>query len=83
MAWAEVLKEKIKEHIKNSDSKIDQLAKIVAEANHQRWKHKMEKEKCYAEHEVCCEDFEDQLYELFSCCDDSCSDGSCSTDKYK
>ena len=27
MAWAEVLKEKIKEHIKNSDSKIDQLAK--------------------------------------------------------
>jgi len=75
MAWVEVLKEKIKEHIKANDPKMDELAKIVSEANHKRWKHKMEKEKCFEEHDKCCEDFEHQLCQLFSCCGDSCQTG--------
>jgi len=68
-AWAEVLKEKIKDHIRSNDKKIDQLAKIVAEANHKRWKHKMQKDLCCSEYEECCEDFEEQLCMLFSSCD--------------
>lgn len=45
-AWMEVLKEKIKEQIKTtSGSNLDQLAKLVAEANHERWKHKMSLQK--------------------------------------
>jgi hypothetical protein len=41
-AWMEVLKCKIKEHINNSSgSHLDELAKIVSESNHCRWKHKM------------------------------------------
>ncbi len=78
VAWMEVLKEKIKEHIIANDHKIDELAKIVSEANHERWKHKMKEEKCCTEHEECCEKFEHKLCELFSCCDDSCS-----TNKHK
>lgn len=39
-AWTEVLKEKIKEHIKAESKAIDQFAKLVAEANYERWKKK-------------------------------------------
>jgi hypothetical protein len=46
-AWLEVLKEKIMDHIRSSDSKIDQIAEIVAEANHHRWQNKLsEKQNC-------------------------------------
>jgi len=76
LAWMEVLKEKIKEHIKATDPKLDELAKIVSEANHKRWKQKMQKEKSCAEHDQCCEDFEHQLCKLFSCEDDSCRSGN-------
>lgn len=65
-AWAEVLKEKIKEHIRSTDNKIDGLAKIVAEANHKRWKNKMQKDACASEYEECCLDFEEELCRLFS-----------------
>ncbi len=41
-AWMELLKEKVKEQIKTSSgAQLDQLAKLVSEANHVRWKHKM------------------------------------------
>ncbi len=41
-AWMEVLKEKIKEQIKTlNGKKLDELAKMVAEANNQRWQHKL------------------------------------------
>ena len=41
-AWMELLKEKIKEQIqKSSGSQLDKLAKLVTEANHERWKHKV------------------------------------------
>lgn len=66
MAWLEVLKEKIKEYIKANDHKIDEIAKIVAEANCERWKQKMAKEKC-------CASYEDKLNQLFCECDSSCS----------
>lgn len=37
-AWMELLKEKIKEQIqKTSGKNLDELAKMVNEANHQRW----------------------------------------------
>jgi hypothetical protein len=42
-AWMEVLKEKIKEQvIATSGSKLDKLAKIVAESNNARWQQKLE-----------------------------------------
>lgn len=42
-AWMEVLKEKIKEQIKSTSAQhLDQLAKLVTETNHERWKYKME-----------------------------------------
>ena len=46
MAWMEVLKDKIKEHILATQSEhMTQLAKIVSEGNHELWKHKMENQK--------------------------------------
>lgn len=45
-AWMEVLKDKIKEQVKTtSGANLDQLAKLVAESNHERWKHKMNVQK--------------------------------------
>ena len=50
-AWMEVLKEKIKEQIQAlSGPNLDGLAKLVAQANHERWKHKMEKRKVVEEY---------------------------------
>ncbi len=58
-AWMEVLKEKIKENIKSGIGKnLDELAKLVSEANHSRWKHKMCKEKS-------CDSFECKIDEFF------------------
>ncbi len=72
-AWMELLKEKIKEHILANDHKLDELAKIVSEANHKRWNHKMKQAKCDSEHDQCCDDYQDKLCKLFSACDtDSC-----------
>lgn len=58
-AWMEVLKEKIKDHIRANDHKIDELAKIVSEINKERWHHKI------AKHQIC-EDYEKRLHTLFS-----------------
>lgn len=58
-AWMEVLKEKIKEHIRSNDHKIDDLAKLVSEINRERWHHKMAKNQI-------CEDYEKRLHALFS-----------------
>lgn len=42
LAWAEVLKEKIKEHIlANQNEHMTELAKIVSEGNHELWKYNM------------------------------------------
>lgn len=42
-AWMEVLKEKIKEQVRQkSGAHLDKLAKIVAEANNDRWQRKLE-----------------------------------------
>jgi len=55
----ELLKERIKEEIKqNGGDHINQLAKLVATANHARWKDKMLVKKDV-------EDFENQLKNLF------------------
>jgi hypothetical protein len=63
MAWMEVLKEEIKKNIQANDHKIKEIAQIVSEANRERWKNKMTKEKC-------CAGYEDKLKQLFhpSCC---------------
>lgn len=52
-AWMELLKEKIKENIQTlSGSNLDQLAKLVAESNHERWKHMLaDKKACNDYHE--------------------------------
>jgi hypothetical protein len=45
-AWMEVLKDKIKEYILSTQNDhMTELAKIIAEANNQRWKNKMEKKQ--------------------------------------
>ncbi len=57
-AWMEILKEKIKDQIrKTSAEHLDAMAKIVADANHLRWKHKMETRKVL-------EDYENHLEDL-------------------
>jgi hypothetical protein len=41
-AWMEILKEKIKKQIESAGGEhLDQLAKIVAESNKERWEHKL------------------------------------------
>lgn len=61
-AWMEVLKEKIKDNIRANSKNIDELAKLVAEANHERWKKKMEEKQC-------CGGFDEKLKNFFgSCC---------------
>jgi hypothetical protein len=45
MAWAEVLKEKIKEHIRASDKRIDEIAKIVSETNRAYWHQEISRSK--------------------------------------
>ena len=54
-AWMEVVKEKIKEEIRQHNSEnINQLAKLVAASNNARWKDKLQAKKDQ-------EDFETQL----------------------
>ncbi|MBA3722067.1 MAG: hypothetical protein H0W88_06680 [Parachlamydiaceae bacterium] len=59
IAWMEVLKEKIKEHIRATDSKIDEMAKIVAESNREYWHAKMAEGKAK-------EHYETRLSQLFN-----------------
>ena len=66
-AWMEVLKEKIKENIRSNAKHLDELAGIIAEANHERWKKKMDTKKC-------CGNFEEKLNHFFG---QTCSDSSC------
>lgn len=59
-AWEEVLKDKIKEYILSTQGKrMTELAKIVAEGNNARWRHKMEKKQG-------CMNFNEQLGRFFS-----------------
>jgi hypothetical protein len=58
-AWSEALKEKMKEYILSTQGdRMAELAKIVAEGNNQRWKHKMEKKQG-------CSDFKEKLCRFF------------------
>lgn len=58
-AWMEVLKEKIKDQIRTANGKnLDELAKLVSEANHARWKHKMETQNTV-------QDYRDKLAAFF------------------
>lgn len=58
-AWMELLKEKIKEQILASGGgHLDQLAKLVAESNRQRWQHKMASK-------TLCEEYKEKLCSLF------------------
>ena len=61
-AWMEVLKDKIKENILANDKKINELAAIVAEANHARWKKKMDDQNC-------CDGYKEKLHNFFHQCD--------------
>ena len=47
-AWMEILKDKIKAKIEASSGKnLDQLAQLVSDANHERWKSKLgQKSQC-------------------------------------
>lgn len=59
-AWMEVVKEKIKEEIRqHSGEHISKLAKLVAESNHSRWNHILSEKKNH-------EDFEKNLRNLVS-----------------
>ncbi len=57
-AWKEALKEKIKEYIHANSKHLDELARIIAEANHERWQKKMEDDTCGG-------GFEEKLNEFF------------------
>jgi len=54
----EVLKEKIKENIKANSKNMDELARMISEANHERWKKKMDEKSC-------CGCFEEKLKNFF------------------
>ena len=69
-AWMEVLKEKIKEHIKANAKNLDELAGLIAQTNHEKWKKKMENNKC-------CETFEEKLNNFFGQeCGSQCQTGN-------
>lgn len=57
-AWMEVLKEKIKDYIRSSDTKINEIARIVAETNHEHWHNKMAESNAM-------EQYEEKLCNLF------------------
>ena len=60
-AWMDILKDKIKEEIRlNSGEQLTNLAKLIATANHARWKDKMQSKKDH-------EDFETQLKNAMCC----------------
>ncbi|WP_128130961.1 hypothetical protein [Legionella sainthelensi] len=59
-AWEEVLKEKIKEYILDTqNNQMIKLAKIVAEGNNQRWQNRVERKQDY-------NDFMDEIRKFFS-----------------
>ncbi|KTD11883.1 hypothetical protein Lgra_1341 [Legionella gratiana] len=59
-AWEEVLKEKIKEYILDTqNTHMVKLAKIVAEGNHHRWQNRMENKQA-------CDEFMDEIRKFFS-----------------
>lgn len=58
-AWMEALKDLMKEHIRANDQSLEELAKIVCCANHERWHNKMAQQKAGMEYEqklknLCC-----------------------------
>lgn len=58
-AWMEVLKEKVKEKIRESDgTNLDALAQLISDSNGQRWKNKIGAQKAMNE-------FKAQLENLF------------------
>lgn len=57
-AWMEVLKEKIKANIQSSAKNMDELARLISEANHERWQKKIEDKEC-------CGCFEEKLKAFF------------------
>ena len=57
-AWIEVLKDKIKEQIKADGKHMDELARVIAEANKDKWQSKM------AAKQKCC-GYEEKLKEFF------------------
>jgi hypothetical protein len=58
-AWMEVLKEKIKDQIRqHNGAHLDALAKLVAESNNSRWKNKLDLQGSVRE-------FKDQLSDFF------------------
>jgi len=65
-AWAELLKDKIKEHIQLHAKHLDELASLIAEANHERWKKKVESKQS-------CGNYEEKLRAFFQhsceCCE--------------
>ena len=59
-AWMELLKEKIKKQIESScGAQLDELAKLVSETNHVRWKHKIGKKKL-------CNEYQEKIAAFFS-----------------
>lgn len=59
-AWMELLKDKMKEQIESTcGAQLDELAKLVSTSNHERWKHKMAKQKG-------CEDYKQKVAAFFS-----------------
>ena len=64
----DALKEKIKSHILAHDKKLDELARLISETNHERWQRKMAKKKA-------CAEYHEKLQGLF------CTGGSCQSKK--
>ena len=69
-AWHELVKEKIKANIEECcGEKLDELAKLVAEANAYKWKHVIEGKKK-------CDEYQSQVKAFFTSCtseEDSCN----------
>jgi hypothetical protein len=57
-AWMELLKEKIKEQIQSQSQNMDELARLIAEANREHWHKKMEDKQC-------CGSYEENLKNFF------------------
>ncbi len=61
----EVLKEKIKEEIRKNSPQLDELARLISEANKEVWRHKMESHRALG-------NYEEKMKQFFKCGSPSC-----------
>lgn len=64
-AWMEVFKEKIKDEIRKNSQHLDELARLVSEANKELWRCKIEGHRTMG-------NYDEKMMQFFNCGSQSC-----------